>query len=86
MNSWINVSAVARVFVVGLLAGAGLPALFAIGLRALAPAGAGNGTAPGSHTQGHVAGRRVAGIALSVVCFVIILFCAALGIALLIRG
>jgi len=37
MNSWINLSAIWRIVVVGLLAGAGLPALVAVGLRALSP-------------------------------------------------
>ena len=34
--SWINLSALWKIVVYGLLAGAGLPALFAVGLRALA--------------------------------------------------
>ena len=39
--SWINLSALWKIVVFGLLAGAGLPALFAFGLRALAwPSGA----------------------------------------------
>ncbi|MFC5890619.1 hypothetical protein RMN57_00150 [Kitasatospora sp. CM 4170] len=37
MNSWINLDALWRIAVVGLLTGAGLPALFAIGVRALNP-------------------------------------------------
>ncbi|MDQ2852755.1 MAG: hypothetical protein M3Y49_18865 [Actinomycetota bacterium] len=86
MNSWINLSAVAKVFVVGLIAGAGLPALFAIGLRGLAAAGAGDGTHPGSEAKGRLPRRRVTGIALAAVCFLIILICAVSGIALLVRG
>jgi hypothetical protein len=39
--SWINLSALWKIVVYGLIAGAGLPALFAVGLRALAwPGGA----------------------------------------------
>jgi len=39
--SWINLSALWKIVVYGLLAGAGLPALFAIGLRTLSwPSGA----------------------------------------------
>ena len=34
--SWINLTALWKIVVFGLLAGAGLPALFAVGLRALA--------------------------------------------------
>ncbi|MER7702493.1 hypothetical protein ABTX81_06310 [Kitasatospora sp. NPDC097605] len=37
MNAWIDLDALWRILVVGLLAGAGLPALFALGLRALNP-------------------------------------------------
>ncbi|MFJ7274217.1 hypothetical protein [Kitasatospora sp. NPDC098663] len=39
MNAWINLDAVWRIVVVGLLTGAGLPALFALGLRLLNPPG-----------------------------------------------
>jgi hypothetical protein len=38
VQNWINLSALWRTAVVGLLAGAGLPALFALGVRALASA------------------------------------------------
>ena len=38
--SWINLSALWKIVVFGLLAGAGLPALFAFGLRSLAMPGA----------------------------------------------
>ncbi|MDQ2756466.1 MAG: hypothetical protein M3Y71_07870 [Actinomycetota bacterium] len=86
MSSWIDLSAVARVFAVGLLAGAGLPALFALGLRAVAPAGSGDGELPGAQAQGRLARRRVAGIALAGVCFVVTLLSAASGIVLLVRG
>ncbi|MFL6111985.1 MAG: hypothetical protein ACJ786_11620 [Catenulispora sp.] len=57
MNSWINLNALWKIVVIGLLAGAGLPALFAVGLRALAPraqdgiSGTGAGTA-GAETAG----------------------------------
>jgi hypothetical protein len=36
VNSWINLNALWKIVVIGLLAGAGLPALFAIGLKVLA--------------------------------------------------
>ncbi|MFI2612652.1 hypothetical protein [Kitasatospora sp. NPDC018619] len=39
MNSWVNLDAVWKIVVVGLLTGAGLPALFALGLRLLNPPG-----------------------------------------------
>lgn len=37
--SWINWAALGKILGVGLLAGAGLPALFAIGLRLVSPGG-----------------------------------------------
>ncbi|KJY30179.1 hypothetical protein [Streptomyces sp. NRRL S-495] len=37
MNSWINLDALWRIAVVGMLTGAGLPALFALALRLLNP-------------------------------------------------
>ncbi|MFE4973931.1 hypothetical protein ACFRAR_17710 [Kitasatospora sp. NPDC056651] len=37
MNTWIDPNALWKIVVVGILAGAGLPALFAVGLRALNP-------------------------------------------------
>ncbi|MDM7856116.1 hypothetical protein [Cellulomonas alba] len=37
MSTYIDVPALARVIAVSLLVGAGLPALFAVGVRALAP-------------------------------------------------
>ncbi|MCB2413780.1 hypothetical protein LGT39_13095 [Demequina sp. TTPB684] len=39
MSEYINVSALLNVVVVGLVVGAGLPALFALGVRALAGPG-----------------------------------------------
>lgn len=47
MSQYVNGSALANVVVVGLLLGAGLPALFAVGVRAL--------VGPSSHDD---AGRR----------------------------
>ena len=53
--SWVNLHALWQILVVGLLAGAGLPALFAVGLRALSmpghrvqPATAGAGPGAGA--------------------------------------
>ncbi|MFJ3794508.1 hypothetical protein [Kitasatospora sp. NPDC090091] len=69
MNSWINLDALWRIAVVGLLTGAGLPALFAIGVRALNPP-AGGGEA-GEAATGRAAvgplGYTVAGLCFAVV-------------------
>ncbi len=80
--SWINLSALWKIVVYGLLAGAGLPALFAIGLRALAlpggarlqTAGAGAG---GDSDSDRLIGGNVLGMIIALIIFLIIL--AALG-------
>ncbi|WP_406115483.1 hypothetical protein [Kitasatospora purpeofusca] len=74
MNSWIDLDALWRILVVGLLTGAGLPALFALALRLLnppAPAGepaTGPATGPATDrpTAGPV-GYALAGLLLAVV-------------------
>jgi hypothetical protein len=76
VTQWIDLRAVAEIVVVGLLAGAGLPAIFAIGLRAL-----------GTPAKGHVSvsddelvGGNPAGIAAAALCFVIVLAAIGYGI------
>ena len=83
MNSWINLTALWKIVVVGLLAGAGLPALFAIGLRALAmrpggaapaPASAGGGAGGGTAEEGDgLVGGSALGVALASLCFAVVL-------------
>jgi hypothetical protein len=69
--SWINLFALWKIVVFGLLAGAGLPALFAVGLRAL--------SMPGSRVQtagadsDHIVGGNVLGMIIAAICFLIIL-------------
>lgn len=75
MNSWINLNALWKIVVIGLLAGAGLPALFAVGLRALAPRGgtaeAGAGTSTGTDADAAPApdllGKLAAGLCFAAV-------------------
>ena len=79
VNSWINLNALWKIVVIGLLAGAGLPALFAVGLRALAPrgeaveGGAGTGTGSGAGRDADVApapnlpGKLAAGLCFAAV-------------------
>ena len=64
-TSWINLDALWKIVVVGVLLGAGLPALFAVGLRALTPATA-EGEAP-------AAGGNLVGKVVAVVCFAVVL-------------
>ncbi|MGV9268296.1 hypothetical protein ACWDRR_26935 [Kitasatospora sp. NPDC003701] len=84
MNSWINLDALWRIVVVGLLAGAGLPALFAVGLRALNPparsaAPAAAPAAAGRSTAGPV-GYAVAGL-----CFAVVLASIGWGISVIVN-
>lgn len=75
MNSWIDLTALWQIVVVGLIAGAGLPAVFAIGLRAVAargtagpePAAAGDPDARGA------AAVSVPGVIAGGLCFLAVL-------------
>jgi hypothetical protein len=84
MNSWIDLHALWQIVVIGLLAGAGLPALFAVGLRAL--------SMPGPHAQpagpdsDHVYGGNAAGAAIGGLCFAIVLAAIGYGIYLIVAG
>lgn len=93
MNSWINLTALWQIVVVGLLAGAGLPALFAVGLRALSTpgsrvqaAGAGAGMTGTDTESGRVYGGNPIGLAIGVLCFAIVLAAIGYGIYLIVAG
>ena len=74
MNSWINLSALWKIVVIGLLAGAGLPALFAIGLRALTLRPGGAPAPAGAADDGdEIVGGSALGIALASLCFAVVL-------------
>jgi hypothetical protein len=73
--SWINLNALWKIVVFGLIAGAGLPALFAVGMRALAWPGARVQTAGADSDQ--LVGGNLLGMIIAAICFLIIL--AALG-------
>jgi hypothetical protein len=74
MNSWINLTALWKIVVFGLLAGAGLPALFAVGLFSLT-------RGPKTQTAGAdsdsdsdvIVGGSVAGMIIAALCFLVIL-------------
>jgi hypothetical protein len=72
VNSWINLTALWKIVVVGLLAGAGLPVLFAVGLRALSlrPSGA---VGPNPDDGDQAVGGNPVGIAAAVICFAVVL-------------
>jgi|HubBroStandDraft_5_1064220.scaffolds.fasta_scaffold328331_1 hypothetical protein len=84
MNSWIDLTALWQIVVVGLLAGVGLPALFALGMLSLGhqrggaqvqTAGADSETSDMPLYGGSLPGAIVAGL-----CFLIVLAAIAWGI------
>jgi hypothetical protein len=77
MSSWINLHALWKIVVVGLLAGAGLPALFAVGLRALS---AGPRAVAAGPDDEAVYGGSGAGLAVAGLCFAVVLAAIGLGI------
>jgi hypothetical protein len=87
MNSWINLHALWKIVALGLLAGAGLPALFAVGLRALStgPRGAVNAVGPRASVEADgnddvVFGGSVPGLVIASFCFAVVLAAIGLGI------
>jgi hypothetical protein len=77
-DKWINLNALWKICVIGLIAGAGLPIIFAIGLRLLSlPANSGTVV---SETDDRVYFGNVGGAIGAGVCFVIVLAAIGLGI------
>jgi hypothetical protein len=80
MSSWINFDALWKIVVVGLLAGAGLPALFALGLRLLSLPGGGTAASlPAADDRiyrGNPTGAAAAGL-----CFAVVLAAVGWGIS-----
>jgi hypothetical protein len=69
---WINFTALWQIVVLALVAGAGLPALFAIGLRALALNG--GGASAGTDTSSDkLYGGNPVGLIAGGICFLIVL-------------
>jgi hypothetical protein len=83
MNNWINLSALWRIVVIGLLAGAGLPALFAVGLRALA---SGSDAAVAGTNDDRVIGGSRAGMAVAAICFAVVLAAIGYGIYFIVKA
>jgi hypothetical protein len=80
VEKWIDLNAIWRIVVVGLLAGAGLPVLVAIGLRALSlPAG-------GSGGDSATVAANPARVAFAVLCFAVVLAAIGYGIYLIVAG
>jgi hypothetical protein len=77
MNSWINLSELWKIVVVGLIAGAGLPALFALGMVALSQKGGTRVQTAGADAatadSDSLVGGSVPGMIAAALCFLIIL-------------
>ncbi|WP_319437574.1 hypothetical protein [Mycobacterium sp. RTGN5] len=76
MTAWINVSAVVKILVLGVLVGAGLPTLFAVGARLHALGSAGDGAG---------ATRSPMLIALSWVLFALVVIGVVIGVLFVAR-
>lgn len=70
--SLINLSALWKIVVFGLLAGAGLPAIFAVGLLSLSR-GPKTRTAGADSDSEAVVGGSLAGMIIAAVCFLVVL-------------
>ncbi|HEY7145075.1 MAG TPA: hypothetical protein VH637_12595 [Streptosporangiaceae bacterium] len=84
MSSWIDLHALWQILVVGLLAGAGLPAVFAVGLRALSMPG--RRARPAGPDSDHIYGGNPAGAAVAGLCFALVLAAIGYGIYLIVAG
>lgn len=77
MDTWLNVGALWRVLVYGLIAGAGLPILFAVGIRAQA-VGAGDTSSAGQ-------GRRPMATAAAYACYALVAVAVLIGVLFVAR-
>jgi hypothetical protein len=84
VSEWIDLAVVGRIVLGALLLGAGLPAVFALGLRAVALAGSGPDRASGGSPESAAAGRGWLLLAGS--CFVAVLVAVAVGLAFIVSG
>jgi hypothetical protein len=88
VNAWINLNALWKIIVLGLVFGAGGPALFAIGLRSLSlpPAGGTRTAGPVSAGDDRVYAGNPAGLLGGLLCFAIILAAIGYGIYFIVEG
>jgi hypothetical protein len=83
MSDWIDLSALWKIIVVSLLCGAGLPAVFAIGLRLL---DFGDTRRGDDTSDAVVATRNPVMIAAAALCFAVVLGAIGWGIYLIVAG
>jgi hypothetical protein len=74
----LELQALGKILLVGLVLGAGLPVLFSVGIRAMAWGAGGAAETPADGQA--VAAPHPMGRVLGVVCFAVVLACVALGI------
>jgi hypothetical protein len=82
-SPWINGSALWKIIVVGLLAGAGLPAIFAIGLRAINHRSSGIAV---NSDDSQVYGGDPGGLAAGLLCFAVVLAAIGYGIYFIVKS
>jgi hypothetical protein len=79
----LEFQAIWKILVLGIILGAGLPALFAVGIRALAY---GQGGEAEVHTAGTAATPHPIGRVLAGLCFAIVVLAVALGIVFIVAS
>jgi hypothetical protein len=79
-DTWINLNALWKICVIGLIAGAGLPVIFAVGLRLLSLPAGGAGAVRASEDDDRIYFGNVGGAIAAGVCFAIVLAAIGLGI------
>jgi hypothetical protein len=84
MSKWIDLNALWKIIVIGLICGAGLPALFAVGLRGLALPPSGGSRRSASEDRVY-AGNPV-GLLLAVTCFTVVLAAIGWGIYVIVHS
>jgi hypothetical protein len=92
MGDWIDLHALWQVVLVGLICGAGLPALFGVGLRALSAGSRrtlsvtdGQAQTAGAGAD-RVYGGNPVGLAIAIACFAVILAAIGYGVYLIVAA
>jgi hypothetical protein len=83
MSDWIDLSALWQIIVISLVCGAGLPAVFAIGLKVLDFGDSRRSDEPSSTL---VATRNPVALAIAGLCFAVVLAAIGWGIYLIVAG
>jgi hypothetical protein len=83
MSEWIDLSALWKIIIISLLCGAGLPAVFAVGLKVLDFGDSRRTDDPGSTI---VATRNPVLLAIAGLCFAVVLAAIGWGIYLIVAG